>query len=117
MLVFNLEGGTIKPKMNKTSGYENQAGCDELPKSCILHMSARKFHSNVNDTRALIGLCHLMTSHLGQRQIRALWHCQALTIAHIVISLSLHIHSFIHLRLFKTKSDLSTGQPLCSKSC
>ena len=42
MLVFNLEGGTIKPKMNKTSGYENQAGCDELPKSCILHMSARK---------------------------------------------------------------------------
>ena len=34
----------------------------------------------------------LMTSHLGH--IRDHWHSQAFTVAHIVIDLSLHIHSF-----------------------
>ena len=60
-------------------------------------MLSRKFLCNVNDTRALIGLCLLVTSHLGQ--ILDPRHSQAFIIAHIVIGLSLHIHSFIYLSL------------------
>ena len=60
-------------------------------------MFVRKSLFNVYDTRALFGLCLLVRSHLGQ--IRHPLHSQAFTIAHIVIGLSLHIHSFIYLRL------------------
>ena len=56
---------------------------------------------NVNDTRALTSLCVLVTLHLNQ--IRDPWHSRAFTIAHIVIGLSLHIHSFIHLRSYPTR--------------
>ena len=49
--------------------------------------------------RALIGLCLLVTSHWGQ--IREPWQSQSFIIVHIVIGLSLHIHSFIHLRLYE----------------
>ena len=49
-------------------------------------MLIRCFLCNVNDTRARIG------------QIPNLWDSQVFTIAHIVIDLSLHIHSCIHLR-------------------
>ena len=43
-----------------------QAGCDEKPKRCVLCMLASKFLGIVNGTRALIGLCLLVMSHLGQ---------------------------------------------------
>ena len=43
-----------------------------------------------------MGLRLLVTSHLGQ--IRDPWHSQFLTIAHIVIGISVHIHSFVNLR-------------------
>ena len=55
-------------------------------------MLVHKFLCNVNSTRALTGLCFLVTSHLSQ--IPDPWHSQAFTIAHIVIGLSLHIHFF-----------------------
>ena len=51
---------------------------------------------NLNDTRALVGLCSLMTLQWGQT--RDSWHSQPFTLAHIAIGLSLHIHSFIHQR-------------------
>ena len=50
---------------------------------------------NVNDTRALIDLGLIVMSYLGQIQDH--WHSQAFTIAHKVIGLSHHIHSFIYL--------------------
>ena len=55
-----------------------------------------KFLCNVHAKRALIGLCLVVMSHLGQ--IRDPWHSQVFTIAQIVIGLSLHTHSFIHPR-------------------
>ena len=56
----------------------------------------QKFFSNLNNTsRALIGLCLLVTSQWGQ--IQDTWDSHVYTIGHIVIGLSLHIHSFIHL--------------------
>ena len=70
--------------------------CGEKPKSLVLCMLVRKFLCNVNDTRGLIGLCLLVTSHSGQ--IRDPWYNQAFTIAHIVMGLSLHVHRFMHLR-------------------
>ena len=81
----------------KPASQPKQAGYGEKPKSRVLCMLQRSFLCNVNDTRALIDLCFLVTSHSGQ--IRNPWHSQAYTIAHIVIGLSLHVHSFIHLRL------------------
>ena len=54
--------------------------------------------SDLNDTRALIGLCLLVMSQLDQ--IPDPLHSHAFTIAHIVIGLSLHILSFIHLRYY-----------------
>ena len=39
----------------------------------------------------------ILTSHLDQ--IRDTWHSQAFTKWHIVIGLSQHIHSFIHLMI------------------
>ena len=59
-------------------------------------MLAHRFLCNVNDTGALIGPCSVVTSRWCQ-----IWnpcHVQPFTIAHIVIGLSLHIHSFLHLR-------------------
>ena len=47
-------------------GKPEQAGCGEQPNSCVLHMFARKFLCNVNDTRTIIGLCLLVTPRLGQ---------------------------------------------------
>ena len=79
----------------KQSGETEQEGCGEQLKTRILHMLAHKFLCNVNDTRALVGLCLLLTSHLGQ--IWDPWYSQAFTIAQIVIGLLLHIHIFIHL--------------------
>ena len=64
--------------------------------SRFMHMLAFKFLCNVNDTRALIGLSLLVTSHLGQ--IPDPWRRRTFTLAHIVIGLSLHVNSFIHLR-------------------
>ena len=52
------------------------------PKVAFLHILARKFVCNVNDTRALIGLCLLVTSHWNH--IRDPWYSQAFTIAHMV---------------------------------
>ena len=71
----------------KTSGsYETSLST----KSLILRMLAHKFLCNVNDTRASI--CVLVTSQWGQ--IWDPWDSQVFTIAHVVICLSLHIHSF-----------------------
>ena len=91
----------------KPAGQPEQAGCGVYPKSRILRMLARRFLFYVNGTRALIGLCLLVTSHLGQ--IRDPWHSQVFTIANIVIGLSLHIHSFIKLssQAKITKGDIS----------
>ena len=80
----------------KPAGQLEQAGFGEKPISCVLNTLAHKILCNVNKTRAIIGLCILVMSHLGQ--ILDQWHSQAITIAHIVIILLLHIHSFIHLR-------------------
>ena len=74
-------------------------------------MLVRKFLCKVNDKRALIGLCLLVTSHLGQ--IREPWHSKAFTIAHIVMTgLSLHIHSFIHLKATAATSQETVGKVL-----
>ena len=62
----------------------------------VLRMLVCSFLCNVNDTRALIGLCLLVTSHCGQ--IIDPRDSKVFIIAHIVIGLSLHTHSFIHLR-------------------
>ena len=72
-----------------------QAGCGKYTKSRVLHVLVRKFLCDVNGRRALIGICLLVTSHLGQ--IRDPWHSQVFTIAHILIGLSPHIHSFSDL--------------------
>ena len=66
-----------------------------MAKSPKVVLCACWFLYNANDTRALIGLCLLVMSHLGQ--IPDHWHSQVFTITHILIGLSLHIHSFIHL--------------------
>ena len=42
------------------------AGQAEKPKSRVLRVLVCKFSCNVNNTRAIIGLCLLVTSHLGQ---------------------------------------------------
>ena len=81
----------------KPAGQCEQAGCGEYPKRHVLRMLVRRFLCNVNDTRALIGPCVILTSRLGQ--ILDLWYSQVFTLAHMVIGLSLHIHSFIHLRI------------------
>ena len=63
---------------------------------------------NVNDTRALIGLCLLVISNWGQ--IRDPWDSQVFTKAPMVIALSLHIHSFIHLSFeYNTFTNLKQG--------
>ena len=80
---------------SRPAGQLKQAGCGEWSRSRILCMLVRKLLCNVNDTKALIRLCLLVTSHLDQ--IRDPCHSQVFTIAHMVIGLSLHIHSFIHL--------------------
>ena len=82
----------------KPAGQPEQAGLGKEPKSRVKCMLVRKFLCSVNDTRALIGLCLLVTSHLGE--IRDPWHSQPFTITHIVIAVLLHIHSFIHLRVY-----------------
>ena len=56
----------------KPAGQPEQASCDECPKSRVVRMLQRSFLNNVNDTRALVGLCLLVTSRLGQ--IRDAWH-------------------------------------------
>ena len=69
-----------------------QDGYGDWPKSRVLHMMVRRFLCNVKYKRDLIGLCLLVTLHLGQ--IRNPCHSQAFTKADIVIGLSLHIHIF-----------------------
>ena len=58
-------------------------------------MLAHRFICDVNDTRTLIGPCFLVTSPWCQ--IRNPCRVQPFPIAHMVISLSLHIHSFLRL--------------------
>ena len=70
----------------KPVGQSEQAGCGELPKSRVLRMLQCSFLCNVNETRALIGLCLLVTLHLGQ--MRDPWHDQAFIVTNIVIGLS-----------------------------
>ena len=41
----------------KPVGQPDQGGCGDYPNSLVLRMLARKFFCNVNDTRAVIGLC------------------------------------------------------------
>ena len=50
----------------KPAGQSEQASCGEWPKSFVLPMLVHKFLCYVNDARALIGLCLLVTSQLGQ---------------------------------------------------
>ena len=79
---------------NRPVNYNHQAAANSLKWN--LHMLMHSFHFNVNDTRALVGLCLLVMSHWNQ--IQDLWD-STVTIAHILIGLSLHIHYFIHLSL------------------
>ena len=58
-------------------------------------MLAHRFICDVNDTRALIGPCFLVTSPWCQ--IRNPCRVQPFPLAHMVISLQLHIHSFLRL--------------------
>ena len=60
-------------------------------------MLVHKFLCNVNSTRALTGLCFLVTSHLSQ--IPDPWHSQAFTIAHIVIAWSLATYPLFYLSI------------------
>ena len=62
----------------KPASQPDQAGCGQLPKNCVLRMLVHKFLCNVNNTRALIGPCLLVTSHAGQ--IRDPWHSKVFTI-------------------------------------
>ena len=48
----------------KPAGQPKQPGCVEWPKSNILRMLVPIFLCNVNDMRALIGLCLLVMLHL-----------------------------------------------------
>ena len=82
----------------KPAGQPEQAGCGEWLKSRVLRMMVRRFICNVNDTRGLIGLFLLVTSHLGQ--IRDPLDRQVFTIAHIVISPSLHVYGLSLMHLF-----------------
>ena len=57
--------------MNKIKWIWNQpkqAGCGEYPQNCVLCKLQHSFLCIVNNTRALIGLCLLMTSQWGQIQ-------------------------------------------------
>ena len=86
----------------KTSGYETSRSTWTgwprriAQKSRVLRICVRKFLCNVSDTRAISGLCLLMTSHVGQ--IRGPRDSQVFTIAHMITDLSLPIHYFLHLR-------------------
>ena len=85
--------------MNKTSGYETKPVIvtnQDVVNSPEFTFCECRYIFNVNDGETLISLCRLVTSHWGQ--IRDLWDSQFFTIVYIVIGLSLHIHSFIHLR-------------------
>ena len=87
----------------KPTGRPEQVGFGEEPKSRVRRTLAHIL-CNVNDTCALIGLCLLVTSHLGQ--IPDPWHSQAFTRAHIVVGLSLHIQSlFTKARYFSSSTD------------
>ena len=79
----------------KAVGQPKQASLNEQPKICALCMLVHRFLCNVNDTRALIGPCSLVTSPLCQ--IRNPLHVQPSTITHIVIGPLLHINSFLIL--------------------
>ena len=48
----------------KLAGEPEQAGCSEWHKSLVLRMLSPKFLCNVNNMRALIGFCLLVTSRL-----------------------------------------------------
>ena len=50
----------------KPAGQPEQAVCGNKPKFRVLRMMVCTFLCNVNDTKALIGLSLLVTSHLGQ---------------------------------------------------
>ena len=52
----------VDPQDTQPAGLPEKPGCSEYPKSCILRMLVRNFLCNVNNTRALIGLCLLVTS-------------------------------------------------------
>ena len=84
--------------MIDAAGQPEKTGCGKWPQSRVLHMFVCKVLFNVNDTRALIGLCLLRISHLGQIHNPA--NGQICTLAHIVIGLSLHIYSFLHLSIY-----------------
>ena len=103
--------------MKATSQPEQSASLNQWPKSCALCMLSCKFPCNVNDTRAMIGLCTLLTSRWCQ--IRDPWHvpdCSFNSLSwppadarsetpgmsspllwriYIIIGLSLYIHSFL----------------------
>ena len=46
----------------KPDGQPEQASVNEYPESCALRILPRRFLCNVNNTRALIGPCSLVTS-------------------------------------------------------
>ena len=56
------------------AGQPDQPGCCKKPKRRILLILACKYLYDVNDIRALIGLCLLVTSHFDQ--ILHPWHSQ-----------------------------------------
>ena len=82
---------------NQPVNIKKQAAANS-PKVTFCTCLMRSFLCNVNNTRVLICLSLLVTSHLCQIRDPAR-DSQVFPIAHIVIDLSLHIHYFIHLRL------------------
>ena len=46
-----------------------KTGCGEQPNNCVLRMLVRNFLRDINDTKALIGLCLLVTSHWDKVRI------------------------------------------------
>ena len=64
----------------KPASQPKHPGCSEKPKSPMLPIFVQSFLLNVINTRALIGISLLVTSHRGQ--IRDLWDRPVFTIAH-----------------------------------
>ena len=63
----------------------NLAAAKSTKIAFILYMLVSNFLRNVNNMRAVIGLCLLGTSHWGE--IWDPWQSQAFTIAHMVFGL------------------------------
>ena len=92
IMYYKLDILTVKPYCQP-----KQAGCGEYPKTCVLRILASSFSVMIRDKIREPSFVYLLLTPLLS-QIRDPWLSHVFTISHIVIGLSLHIHSFIHLK-------------------